>query len=104
VAQPKELERQIRAVRRSLTALERALARLGRTLGKLSPPPPGSARSRPRRRLRLSPERRAALALHGRYLGHVRLLKPAQKARVKALLQAKGYRAAIKLAQSFSRK
>jgi hypothetical protein len=45
--------------------------------------------------LRLSPERRAALKLQGKYMGHLRSLKPRQKARVKALRSARGVDAAI---------
>ena len=55
--------------------------------------------ARPRRKLVLSPKRRAALKLHGRYLGYVRQLKPMLRARVKALKAKSGYHAAITLAK-----
>jgi hypothetical protein len=59
--------------------------------------------SAPRRRLKLSPKRRAALKLHGSYLGRIRQLNPAQKAKVRALKAKRGYHAAIALAKRMSR-
>jgi hypothetical protein len=60
---------------------------------------------RPRAKtLKLSARRRAALKLQGQYMGHIRMLKPRQKVRVKALRQKKGMRAAIALAQQLSTK
>jgi hypothetical protein len=49
------------------------------------------SRSRPR----LSPKARASLVLQGRYMGHMRQLKPRQKTQVRKLKEAKGVRAAI---------
>jgi hypothetical protein len=52
----------------------------------------------------VSPERRRAMRQQGVYLGAVRQLKPADRAKVKAIRSEKGFRAAIsearKLAQS----
>jgi hypothetical protein len=76
-----------------VAAIERALKRLGSMLRD------GGGAVRGRRRLKLSPKRRAQLKLHGRYLGHMRQLKPRQKARVRAVKQRKGYHAAIALAK-----
>jgi hypothetical protein len=50
---------------------------------------------RQRRKLMLSPARRAALELQGQYMGCLRNLKPRQKAQVKALRARKSIRAAI---------
>jgi len=50
-------------------------------------------------KLRLSPDRRAALKLQGQYMGYLRSLKPREKARAKALRAKKGVRAAIGLAK-----
>ena|SRR5450759_4933482 len=54
----------------------------------------------PRPRRKFSPKGRAALKLAGRYMGLVRNLTAAQKAKVKKVREAKGYVAAIKLAVS----
>src|SRR5688572_12762662 len=88
------LGREITAVRRSLSALGRALSRLaaraknaGRAVVTLT--------GRPRRKINLSPARRKALPLHGRYMGYVRQLKPRAKAQVKALRASKGLKVAI---------
>src|SRR5438132_321347 len=59
-------------------------------------PAPGPVASR---RKPLSPARKARLILHGRYLGVIRTMPAADKARVKALQQTKGYEAAIRLAR-----
>ena len=56
----------------------------------------------PGRKLRLSPERRRALKVHGQYLGYVRQLKPRQKAQVKAAKAKGGYRAAIAMAKKLA--
>ncbi|MGE5126519.1 MAG: hypothetical protein ACM3PV_09510 [Betaproteobacteria bacterium] len=64
---------------------------------------PSKVVAKPRRRLRLSPRRRAALKLQGQYMGYLRGLKPRQKARVKALAAAKGVRAAVGLARGLAR-
>lgn len=51
------------------------------------------------RKLKLSPKRRAALKLQGRYMGHIRTLSARQKAQVKTRRATKGLRAAITLAR-----
>jgi hypothetical protein len=85
----------LRSIRHSLAAIERSVKQLATSLnGSL-----GSAPTAPRR-LKLSPKRRAALKLHGRYLGHMRQLKPRQKAKVKAAKAKSGYHAAIAMAKT----
>ena len=90
------IAREIAAVRRSLVMLDRALVRLAReavavgsTRGRAAAAKPG------RRTLTLSPARRKALQLHGRYLGYVRQLKPRARAQVRELRAKKGVRVAI---------
>jgi len=88
---------QLHVIRQSLATMERALTRLTASLnGNLAS---GAAP----RRIKLSPKRRAALKLHGRYLGHIRQLKPRQKTKVKAMKMEKGYHAAIALAKRLAR-
>lgn len=96
MAKRKAGQQQIRTIQQSIYAIQRALWRLGPLLW-LS-----DNGSVPKRRLKLSPKRRAALKVHGSYLGHIRGLKPAQKAKVKALKAKKGYPAAIRLAKQLA--
>jgi hypothetical protein len=93
--------RRLTAVRRSLRALDRALADFAIAMRtyKLE------AASADRRR---SPKRtaagRAALKLQGQYMGHMRQLKPAQKALVRAVKAKSGTKAAIRKAQELAGK
>jgi hypothetical protein len=94
------VRQQIRTIRKSLRAIDKAL----RALAQLGPTPRrGRAGSSPRRKLTLSPQRRASLKLQGAYMGHLRGLKPRDQARVKALKAASGYPKAIALAKRLSR-
>jgi len=52
-----------------------------------------------RKRRRLSAARRAALKLHGQYLGTVRPLSKTAKAKVRAIRETKGVRSAIAAAR-----
>ena len=102
MARPTSISREIQAVRRSLTSIVRALDRLRRVLE----PRAGGGRGDPPRRgrkLRLSAARRAALKVQGQYIGHLRQLRPRQKARVKALRASRGVRSAISLARKLAR-
>ncbi|HEX4825387.1 MAG TPA: hypothetical protein VFV19_13875 [Candidatus Polarisedimenticolaceae bacterium] len=96
------------SLKRSLTAIERAFADLERQLARLTKRARQAARSaarsakpgaRNRRTLRLTPKRRAQLKLQGAYMGYMRPLKPAQKARVKAVKEKRGFEAAIRVAK-----
>ncbi|MGH9369583.1 MAG: hypothetical protein ACRD3M_18170 [Thermoanaerobaculia bacterium] len=63
-----------------------------------------SRRRRGARRGKLSPRVRSLRRLQGRYMGFVRRLKPAKKAKVRAVLEKRGLPAAIKLAASMTKK
>jgi hypothetical protein len=65
-----------------------------------------SAPSRPKRKRRvaISPKVRALRRLQGKYMGYVRRLKPAEKARVRAVREKEGMQAAIRLAASLATK
>jgi hypothetical protein len=52
---------------------------------------------------RMSPARRAALKLHGRYMGHIRTLSKVDRARIKALREKSGVRAAIAAAKRMAK-
>lgn len=94
--------RDLQSIRRSLASIVRALARLAPALQSLGRDPAPST-GPGRRKLKLSPARRASLKLQGQYIGYMRTLRPKQKARVRAARQAKGVRAAITLAKSLAR-
>lgn len=86
----------LRAIRRSVAQIERSLAVLAKALRSAGP---GSGSGRKGRRLKLSPARKAALAIQGEYIGHMRHLGVRDKAKVKALKAAKGMKAAVALAK-----
>jgi hypothetical protein len=56
-----------------------------------------------RRRVAISPKVRALRRLQGKYMGYVRRLKPAEKARVRAVREKQGMQAAIRLASSLAK-
>ena len=97
-------------VSRSLKTIERAFAQIESTLDGLAKRVRQAERAVARRRViaavrrrtTLTPQRRAQLKLQGAYMGYMRQLKPAQKARVKALKEKRGYHAAIRLAKSLA--
>jgi len=97
----KSIGRDIRAICTGLASIARAVQRLAPLLQAATAGPENP--SRRGRLLRLSAERRAALKLQGQYMGHLRSLKPRQKARVKALRAAKGVRPAIAFARSLAK-
>jgi hypothetical protein len=90
---------------RSVGSIQDALARIiplldARQAVALGAPP--SAGPVPRRKLRLTPQRKAALKLQGQYMGFLRGLKPREQAKVKALAAAKGVRNAVGLARQLA--
>ena len=94
------LGREIRTIRRSVSVISGSSSRLLALLIAV----PAHGKPSAMRKLRLSPARRATLKLQGRYMGHLRNLKPGQKARVKALKSAKGFLPAITLAKKLSQR
>ena len=99
------------AVRKSLRSIERAFADIESTLKRLAKRVKHAEKSArrgrgrtagPRRAVTLTPKRRAQLKLQGAYMGYMRQLRPAQKARVKAVKEKKGFIAAIRLAKSLA--
>ena len=88
----------ITTIRRTLRTLDSALGRFATSLR--NSPSNGAAPAK--RKLNLTPARKAALKLQGQYMGYLRNLKPKQKAEVKALKVAKGVRSAIARAKSLA--
>ena len=92
--------KEIRTIRKAVRAIERALGHLKLKLRKAGLPG-GKARRKTRP---LSPRRLAALRLHGRYIGYIRQLRPAQRKQVGLLRAKRGYLAAIARAKRLGRK
>lgn len=65
---------------------------------------PKAASPARRRNVTISPKVRALRRLQGKYMGYVRRLKPAEKARVREVREKQGMQAAIRLASSLSTK
>ena len=96
----KNREQEIRSLRERLAALEQFGASASR-----GPRRPGRpARKKRVRRIQMSPRVRALRKLQGKYMGYVRRLKAAEKARVRAMREKQGMEAAIRLARSLGAK
>jgi hypothetical protein len=80
----------------TLAGLDRRLGRVEFAVARATPLPRGAGRRRP---VRLTPARRAQLKLQGQYMGTMRGLTRAQKAKVKAVKERRGMEAAIKVAR-----
>lgn len=87
---------EIQKLRERLVSLERLVGRAA----------PAKRRRPARKRARraLSPKTRALRRLQGKYMGYVRNLKAAEKARVRAVREKQGIEAAIRLAASLGSK
>src|SRR6476659_7887249 len=100
----KKREQEIKSLRERLSALELLSpgkpARTGRRPGRPARP----ARKSGVRRIKISPRVRALRKLQGKYMGYVRRLKPAEKARVRTVREKQGMGAAIRLAKSLAPK
>jgi hypothetical protein len=102
----KSREQEIRSLRERLAALEKlspaALPRARRRLRRLRRAV--VRRALARRRIQMSPRVRALRQQQGKYMGFVRRLKVAEKARVRSVREKQGMEAAIRLAKSLGAK
>jgi hypothetical protein len=93
----KRREGLIRDLRQRLVALEQgAVSTIERTGKKVA------RKVAPKGRRAMSPARRAALKLHGRYLGTVRSLSKTNRSKVKSIREKKGVRAGIAAARKMA--
>lgn len=92
---------EIRSLRERLASLERLSSTRGAAVRRKGRPSRGPGR--PARR-RMSAKTRALRRLQGKYMGLVRGLKPAAKARVRSVREKQGMAAALKLAASLAAK
>ena len=99
-------DQEIRNLRERLASLESLSESGSRTSARRRGRPPADGRSagKPRARRAMSPKVRALRRLQGKYMGYVRGLKPAEKARVRAVREKQGMNAAIALATSLAAK
>ena len=97
----REWQKEIVALRQRLATLEDLGVQGARKAGRKVAA--GAAGGRARVKRRLSPKVRALRRQQGQYMGLVRRLKPAEKARVSVVRQKKGLPAAIRLALSLGR-
>lgn len=96
-----QIQKVLRGRVEEIRKLRERLASLEKLVGRSAP-----ARRRRRRagRRAMSRKTRALRRLQGKYMGHVRILKAAEKARVKAVREKHGIGRAIKLAASLGSK
>lgn len=95
----RSVSREIATLRRTLKAMDRSLLRLGPKLRELAGGMREAGSGSFRRRLRLSPKRRAQLKVQGKYMATIRQLGPRQKAEVRIVLQRQGMPAAVARAE-----
>jgi hypothetical protein len=93
--------KEIASLRERLADLEGIPGGSGKQRGR---PRQAAARPARRRNVKISPKVRALRRLQGKYMGYVRRLKPAEKARVREVREKQGMQAAIRLASSLATK
>ncbi|HKA35738.1 MAG TPA: hypothetical protein VKH43_02910 [Thermoanaerobaculia bacterium] len=99
----KSREQEIRMLRERLASLEQLSSGGVRALRGRRRRAVRRAVARRIRRAALSPKVRALRRLQGKYMGYVRRLKAAEKARVRSVREKQGMLAAIKLARSLAK-
>ena len=97
------LGKQVMAIRHSLQFLDCSLRRFAWMIGQLDGQIERRRKPRSASRRPLTAKARVSLVLQGRYIGHLRHLKPRQKAQVRKIREANGVRAAIQRARILNR-
>jgi hypothetical protein len=97
------LKSHLRTIRRSTRLIARAVVQLASQIRRVERDATRKTPSGKKRTLRITPKRRAQLKLQGAYMGWMRQLKPAQKARVKAVKEKRGFEAATTLAKKIAK-
>ena len=100
----KNREQEIRSLRERLAELEQFSPGASAARGPRRGRPARAAGKKRARRVRMSPRVRALRKLQGKYMGYVRRLKAAEKARVRAIREKQGMEAALRLARSLGAK
>ncbi len=97
-------DEEIRSLRERLAALEQVSPPSASRARRRRRGRPAARKAPARRGIRMSPRVRALRQLQGKYMGYVRRLKPADKARVRSVREKQNIEAAIKLAKSLGAK
>jgi hypothetical protein len=97
----RSLPSELTTARTSLRQLQKLLDRLAKEARalELAAATNGSPVRGTRRKMTITPKRRAQLKLQGQYMGYMRQLKPRQKTLARAAKEKGGYRAGIKKAR-----
>jgi hypothetical protein len=95
------LKKHLRTIHRSTRLIARAVVLLASQVRRVERQV--ARTTTPKRKLRITPKRRAQLKLQGAYMGWMRQLKAADKRRVKAVKEKNGIEAAIRLARKLAR-
>ena len=96
------IKKQLRAIKRAIEEIEGAFAEVTVRVRRAERLAARAGTRRPRRKLRITPKRRAQLKLQGAYMGFMRQLGPRHKAKAKALKERRGFIAAIALARKLA--
>jgi hypothetical protein len=106
---PSTLKKSFRAIERALAEIEKRFAAM--TVRERIVERENARRikalmnqGKPRRKLKITPKRRAQLKLQGVYMTYMRQLGPRQKARVRAVKEKRGFQAAIATARKLARR
>jgi hypothetical protein len=99
------LQKSLRAIERAFVDIERSFEDLSKRIAQTASEAARRSKPVPMKRLTrpATPKRLAQRKLHGSYIGHLRHLKPAQKLRVKAVKEKRGFEAAIRVAKRIAR-
>ena len=96
------LKKQLRAIKRAVADIEKTFAQVAVRARRAERLAARASDARGRRKLRITPKRRAQLKLQGAYMGFMRQLGPRHKAQAKAVKERKGFMAAIALARKLA--
>lgn len=96
------LRTELTAARTSIRSLQKLIDGLAKKARALELAAATNGKPTPRRKMTITPQRRAQLKLQGQYMGYMRQLKPRQKAQAKAAKEKGGYRAGIKRARELA--
>lgn len=97
------IARAVRRAKRAIAEAERAIARLAKAARSAEAAANRATAAPKRRAAKISPKRRAALRLQGRYMGYMRQLTATQKKGVHAVKENDGMRAAVAMARRLAK-
>ena len=96
------VSRHLRSIKRALADIEKVFAAVAKRVRKAERVAVLAANSE-RRKMTITPKRRAQLKLQGAYMGFMRQLPARRKAKVKAIKERRGLEAAIRAARRIAK-